>query len=291
MLTENQIYKKITIVIVLYNSTDLVLECFKSIKNFRIIIVDNGKNEKILKKIENDFNIEKIIISKKNVGFGKGVNSAIDYIQTDFFLMLNPDTTIDKESIIDLYKTSIEYNPVASAPWVEDDKSCYGLLPENGKGIKRSNTEIKSAELLNNKKPDGNCCVEVHKCCALLINKKKFLSVKMFNPEYFLFWEEIDLCRKFRNNKFSLVLNPECNMIHHEGNSVNDNIATYCIKTFNHEYSPLIYFNVSKLNLNIYWKIIKYFCRAISYLLILNFKNSLKNFLKLLATINYILFK
>ena len=49
----------------LYNSTDLVLECFKSIKNFRIIIVDNGKNEKILKKIENDFNIEKIIISKK----------------------------------------------------------------------------------------------------------------------------------------------------------------------------------------------------------------------------------
>ena len=65
MLTENQIYKKITIVIVLYNSTDLVLECFKSIKNFRIIVVDNGKNEKILKKIENDFNIEKIIISKK----------------------------------------------------------------------------------------------------------------------------------------------------------------------------------------------------------------------------------
>jgi GT2 family glycosyltransferase len=205
--------------------------------------------------------------------------------------MLNPDTTIDKESIIDLYKTSIEYDPVASAPWVEDDKSCYGLLPENGKGIKRSNTEIKSTELLNNRKPDGNCCVEVHKCCALLINKKKFLSVKMFNPEYFLFWEEIDLCRKFRNNKFSLVLNPKCNMIHHEGNSVNDNIATYCIKTFNHEYSPLIYFNVSKLNLNIYWKIIKYFWRAISYLLILNFKNSLKNFLKLLATINYILFK
>ena len=291
MLTENEIHKKITIVIVLYNSTDLVLECLKSIQNFRIIIVDNGKNEKILKKIENEFNIEKIIISKKNVGFGKGVNSAIDYIQTDFFLMLSPDTTIDKKSIIDLHKTSIEYNSVASAPWVEDDNSCYGLLPESGKGIKRSNIEIKSAELLNNKKPDGNCCVEVHKCCALLINKKKILSIGMFNPKYFLFWEEVDLCRKFRNNKFSLVLNPRCNMIHYEGNSVNNNIITYCIKTFNHEYSPLIYFNASKLKLNIYWKIIKYFYRTISYLLILNFKNSLKNFLKLLATINYILFK
>ena len=291
MLTENEIHKKITIVIVLYNSTDLVLECLKSIQSFRIIIVDNGKNEKILKKIDNDFNIEKIIISKKNVGFGKGVNSAIDYVKTDFFLMLNPDSTIDKKSIIDLHKTSIEYNSVASAPWVEDDNSCYGLLPENRGGIKRSNIEIKSTELLNNKKPDGNCCVEVHKCCALLINKKKILSIGMFNPKYFLFWEEIDLCRKFRNNKFSLVLNPECNMTHHEGNSVNNNITTYCIKTFHSECSPLIYFNVSKLNLNIYWKIIKYFFRAISYLLILNFKNSLKNFLKLLATINYILFK
>ena len=282
---------KITIIIVLYNSTELVLECFKSIKNFRIIVVDNGKNEKIIKKIKNDFSIEKIITSKKNVGFGKGINSAIDCIQTDFFLMLNPDTTIDKKSIIELYKTSIKYDPVASAPWVEDDKSCYGLLPENGKGIKRSNIEIKSAELLNNQKPAGDCCVEVHKCCALLINKKKFLSVKMFNPKYFIFWEEIDLCRKFRNNKFSLVLNPKSNMIHHEGNSVNNNITTYCIKTFNHEYSPLIYFNVSKFNLNIYWKIIKYFFRAISYLLILNFKKSLKNFLKLFATLNYILFK
>ena len=54
---------------------------------------------------------------------------------------------------------------------------------------------------------------------------------------------------------------------------------------------PKIYFNVDKLQLNIYWKIIKYFFRTTSYLLILNFKNSLKNFLKLFATINYILFK
>ncbi len=46
MLTENEIHKKITIVIVLYNSTDLVFECLKSIQSFRIIIVDNGKNEK-----------------------------------------------------------------------------------------------------------------------------------------------------------------------------------------------------------------------------------------------------
>ena len=53
MLTENQIYKKITIVIVLYNSTDLVLECLKSIKNFRIIIVDNGKKD-IPESIKNE---------------------------------------------------------------------------------------------------------------------------------------------------------------------------------------------------------------------------------------------
>ena len=39
-----QINDKITIIIVLYNSTDLIFDCLKSLKKFKIIIVDNGKS-------------------------------------------------------------------------------------------------------------------------------------------------------------------------------------------------------------------------------------------------------
>jgi len=43
-------FDQITVVIVIYDSTDLIFKCLKNLNNFHIIIVDNGKNEKILPK-------------------------------------------------------------------------------------------------------------------------------------------------------------------------------------------------------------------------------------------------
>ena len=44
----SKIYNEITIITVLYNSSEIVKSFFDSLKNFKIIVVDNGKNEKIL---------------------------------------------------------------------------------------------------------------------------------------------------------------------------------------------------------------------------------------------------
>ena len=61
----DKIYEDITIVTVLYDSSDLVFELIKDLENFKIIVVDNGKNEKILKKLTNFKNIK--IITKKKI--------------------------------------------------------------------------------------------------------------------------------------------------------------------------------------------------------------------------------
>ena len=46
------INNRITIIIVLYNSSDLIFNCLKPLDNFNIIIVDNGKNSTYLKELE-----------------------------------------------------------------------------------------------------------------------------------------------------------------------------------------------------------------------------------------------
>ena len=58
----SKIYNEITIITVLYNSSEIVESFFDSLKNFKIIVVDNGKNEKILERIKNFKNIQ--VISK-----------------------------------------------------------------------------------------------------------------------------------------------------------------------------------------------------------------------------------
>jgi len=283
--------KELTIIIVLYNSTDVVFECLQSLANFNIIIVDNGKNEKILKKLNNHTNIMKIINAKKNLGFGNGINLAFNNISTKYFLVLNPDVILNENSIIELLKISKEnLNCAISAPYISTDNDGYSMLPEYGKSIDRDTEQHKSSEMLNNLKPSGNFCAQVTKGCVLLINSKHFKDVGMFTKEYFLFWEEVDLCRKFLKKKLSVIISSKALAFHKEGTSAKKTLLVYITRIYHSEKSPLYYYKAKKNSKSMYLLLMKYSFRSITYLCIFNFKNSLKNIIKLSANLSYIFF-
>ena len=283
----NKIYKEITIITVLYNSSDIVDSFFDSLKNFKIIVVDNGRNERILNKIQNYKNIQ-VISKNKNLGYGRAINFAFENVSTNFFLVLNPDLSIDVNSIENMLNVLNKYSDCGIvAPMTLPDKDFYGAFPErNLKNVDSSNA-IKSRELLLNSKIEGELCVDVAKGCALLISAKHFENIGKFDEKYFLFWEEIDLCRKSRSKKTSVIITPKSKAHHNQGRSSKSNIQNFLTKTFHNEYSPLIYFNVQKFTTHHFQKIIKYLFRGFSYLLILNVKKSIANFVKLTANIRY----
>ncbi len=284
--------KDLTIIIVIYNSTDKIIDLLHQLNNFEIIIVNNGKNEHIISKIKAHKNVKSIISKEKNIGFGRGVNFAFENIDSKYFLVLNPDILINENDILKLLDIIINDKSCGIvSPLISSDSDSFGAFPEKGKGVERNLNQIKCSKMLVENTPSGNCCVDVTKGCVLLINSEFFKKVGMFNEKFFLFWEEIDLCKKFRKAKLSVILVPEIKVIHEEGTSSKNNLSNFIIRTFNKEISPLIYFKSKKLNLNLLVKILKYFFRTFSYLIILNLKNSLKNFLKLLATLSYITFK
>ena len=72
----NNISNQITIITVIYDSSDIVIEFFKELNNFKIIVVDNGKNENILNKIKNKQNVE-VLHQQKNLGYGRAINNAL----------------------------------------------------------------------------------------------------------------------------------------------------------------------------------------------------------------------
>ena len=141
--------------------------------------------------------------------------------------------------------------------------------------------------LLKNAKIDGEICVEVAKGCALLLNSEHFEKIGKFDERYFLFWEEIDLCRRFRSKKHSVIISPSSLAIHKQGRSSKKSIKNFIIKTFYSEYSPLIYFNVQRLSRFLIYKQIRYLFRSLTYLLIFNIKKSFINLIKLYANIRY----
>ena len=146
---KNKLYEKLTIIIVLYNSSKIIFDCLDQIKKFKTIIVDNGKNESILNNIKNYPNIQKIVSKNKNIGFGNGVNFAFESVNTDFFLVLNPDIILKENSILNLLKISLEdKNCAISAPIIPTDKDGYGIFPEKGKNINRNEYEFNTSKIL-----------------------------------------------------------------------------------------------------------------------------------------------
>tara|TARA_B100000579_G_scaffold226989_1_gene185883 strand:+ start:300 stop:1178 length:879 start_codon:yes stop_codon:yes gene_type:complete len=281
----NKIYDDITIVSVLFNSGKISESFFENLKNFKTIVVDNGKNVKILNKIKTYKNI-KIISKNKNLGYGNAVNFAFENITTKFFLILNPDINIDENSITNLHNVLSRHSDCGIvAPITYPDKDFYGTFPErNLKNLTLLNA-LKSRDLISNSKIEGEICVDVAKW-ALLIRAKQFEKVGGFNEKLFLFWEEIDLCRRFRSKKLSVIITPK-SKAEHKQVQADSNFRNFLIKTYYHEYSPLVYFNVQKFSFFYFKRIMKYFFRGISYLLILNLKKSLIYFLRLSASLKY----
>ena len=278
----------ITIVIVIYNSSNVIFDCLKSLENFKIIIVDNGKNSKILSQLQSKKNIT-IIPSRKNLGMGRGANLAFQSIKTDFFLLLSPDTKMDENSIQKLANTASTYDNCAiSAPLNYLDINSYGILPEKRDLYEKNKDRIHLHKDKLDIKPEGEICVDITKGCALLIKSKYFAEVGGFSEKYFLFWEEIDLCKKFLKKNLTIIVNPSSVVHHSDGKSTKVDLENLFIRSYHHELSPLYYFGVKKNSPRLYKNILKYLFRTISYLFILNFKNSIKNFSKLSANITFI---
>ena len=86
-LDNKHLFEAVTIIVVLYKSTNIIFECLKNLRNFKIVIVDNGRNETILEEIRSNYSSVKIIKNKKNLGFGKSVNKAVQEVGGEYFLM------------------------------------------------------------------------------------------------------------------------------------------------------------------------------------------------------------
>ena len=97
----------LTIVIVTFESDEVIFDCLNSIdEEINIIIVDNSNNFNLKNLIEQKYKNIKYILSSKNLGMGTGNNLGIKNVKTNFALILNPDVILEGDTINELIKGS-----------------------------------------------------------------------------------------------------------------------------------------------------------------------------------------
>jgi N-acetylglucosaminyl-diphospho-decaprenol L-rhamnosyltransferase len=280
-----KLFQNLTIQIVLYEENrEMVFKCLDKFKNFKIIILDNSGNYKLKEEILKNFNISKYLLENKNLGYSKGHNKAASYVETDYLLILNADCLIDEVNVLQLFNAYQRYNNVGIvAPTTYDEKHqlTYNgdLLPENG-----------SKDIVAN--ISGDTCFQSVLGSAMLIKKKDFIEVGMFNENLFLFFSDFDLCRKFSKLGKSIIQIHSAKAYHSHGISKVKNIfKRIFLKEFNMTFDELIYFSeVNEINIRfirLKKKIFNYYFKCILNIFLLNFKKVTFYFARILAFYKY----
>ena len=104
----------ISIIILNYNSSDLLTNCVSSIldsnlTDYEIIVVDNLSSDNSHKECKKKFEEIILIENNENLGYCEGNNVGLRIAKGEFIIILNPDTTVSSDWVIELKKAYDQY--------------------------------------------------------------------------------------------------------------------------------------------------------------------------------------
>ncbi len=227
----------LSIIIVYYNNDDFpnVLDSISNYPpscNYEIIVVNNN-SKRWDKSWEKKYDYVRFIHLPINVGFSKGNNIASKIAKGNRFLFLNPDTLVTKGAIDNLIKCKEKYNATVVGPKLiyPDGSLQYScrdfinlfnvffgrrslirkLFPNNPISRKFLKTDIDYTD---------PTFVDWMMGAALLIDKKDFFDIGMFDERFFLFLEDTDLQYRVYKRGGKTLYCPNAIIIHSHGTSM-----------------------------------------------------------------------
>ena len=223
---------KLSIIIVNYQSYEHLLTCLASIdkflyqnstlkNDFEVILVNNDKKVALSLPVQYPFVNKKIINTGKNVGFGTANNLGTIMTQGSYLMFLNPDTTLIDDSLVRALKYLEKHTDIGALGlgiidasrqkpqnWICGKKTTWG-------SILFRNTINKPWNKRTPRKVDWTTGT------ALLVKKTIFRKIKGFDKNFFMYFEDQDLCLRIKKLSFvtKIIHYPEAKLLHFNGKS------------------------------------------------------------------------
>ncbi len=229
--------KQLDIIIVSYNTAEYTKRAIQSVYDethttaFNIVVVDNASPDNSVEVIRNNFPDVQLIESKENLGFAGGVNLGAKAVNSDYVLLLNPDTIILDGAIDKLMQFAQEKSK--SGIWggvtLNNDLS---LNPNNARAKLSFKTLLFSA--LGLSKIFRSSCffnydnygcwdrksvreVDVITGCFFLTPRSLWTELEGLDDTFFMYAEEADYCIRAIKKGYQPIVTPDAKIIHHGG--------------------------------------------------------------------------
>ncbi len=234
----------LSIIIVNYYSEKYIIPLVEKIvstiqmKNYEIIIVSNSPSEFRWKEnylVDNNI----FIIQNSNEGFGRAINKGVKYSKYNFFCMVNPDIIINKnvfKEMFDFFQTVDSDIGAISCLIKNRDGTQQNTYFMNKKLSKKSFTILYFKNLFPNRikkflfreKKVNKKSEEEHNfskpfevggfyCPFVMMKKKAFLDVGGFDPDFFMYVEDVDLFRTRFPKRYKCMVYPFAELTHLSG--------------------------------------------------------------------------
>ncbi len=191
----------LTVIITSFHSRDKIFSCIDSIeKSIKIIVIENSNDEKLKEEIHSKYQNVECILSKENLGYGAGNNLGLSKVETSYALIVNPDVILNTDAIKNFF---------ISIDNLED----FGIIAPISHNEKYNNFNIKDDRKIKE--------VDNVKGFAMFLNMKNLKQINFFDDNFFLYFEEIDLCKRLKNNNSKIFIDPSIKVDHLGGASHN----------------------------------------------------------------------
>jgi len=269
----------LSIILINYNTANFSLNCVESLLKYRskilffeIIVVDNNSKHEDYKILAQGLKKNPQVILHKspiNTGFGGGNMLGAKYAKGNYLLFINNDVLL-KNDALSVAHDFMESNPNVGICTAQNFDEYNNFVPsfDHDKGLRKLIFGRGFLEKLNpnkypkrNKKYQKPISVNFVNGAFMFFRKSCFEEVGGFDPNIFLYFEEMDICYRLRQKGYKSVLLPHAEITHFQGASTGQS------KLLQKE-GFISYLYVLKKNYS--W--VKYFCIVSYYVLTFLFK-------------------
>lgn len=248
-----------------YYSTELIRRLLSSIvvteQDYQLIIVNNSPEDTSVNQLPQIYSSVTVLTARTNLGFGSGCNLGIQHIYNlnsqAIIWLINPDTQIEKRAIQYIKQCLIQNPNVAilgtkikdleGTIWFSAGRfnPCTGFVKDKAKGEVISDSVV---QVLNCRWVSG---------CSLILNLKQFAHCPSFDTQFFLYYEDADLCERCYKQGYQIAVTQAVLVTHAVSSITSKDLSTQ----FKHATYSKLYFlwkhgTVFALILNLFYMLV-----------------------------------
>jgi len=225
---------RIGVVIVNYRTPDLTLKCVDSILRWKvaalqdIVVVENASPDNSFERLQKELPPVRLIKADKNGGFGSGVNIGAEMVQTEFLLVLNPDTYFEDGSVSEAV-AMLDKNPRIGIVGLD-------LVYPGGERQYSARRFYSWADIVGRRTPLGRYWplrgrIDRHMMTGawhpgtpfeaewvmgtgFIARRALYAQLGGMDEAYFLYMEDVDLCARVWQSGHSVVTVPGARLVH-----------------------------------------------------------------------------